>query len=128
MPIDHVSVGSNDVVRARAFYLAALTPLGLRIVAEDAGRYCDFGIDGVAFSIETPVNGERASPGNGAHVCFKAADRARVEAFHAAALAAGGRDSGAPGPRPNYGEHYFGAFVLDPDGNKIEACCHAPPG
>ena len=126
MPIDHVSVGSNDVARARAFYLLALTPLGLRIVEEESGRYCDFGIDGVAFSIETPVNGERASPGNGVHVCFKAASRATVTAFHTAALAEGGRDAGPPGLRPNYGEHYFGAFAFDLDGNKIEACCHLP--
>lgn len=126
MPIDHVSVGSNDIARARGFYLAALTPLGLRIVAEEAGRSCDFGTSGIAFSIETPVDGRAASPGNGVHVCFKAADRAQVKAFHAAALAAGGRDAGAPGLRPHYGEAYFGAFVLDPDGNKIEACCHAP--
>ena len=111
MPIDHVSVGSNDIVRARAFYLAALTPLGLRIVAEEARRYCDFGTDTVAFSIETPVNG-------------KAANRAAVSEFYTVALAAGGRDAGPPGPRPNYGEHYFGAFVFDLDGNKIEACCH----
>jgi len=124
MPIDHVSVGSNDIVRARAFYLAALTPLGLRIVAEEARRYCDFGTDTVAFSIETPVNGKAASPGNGVHVCFKAANRAAVSEFYTVALAAGGRDAGPPGPRPNYGEHYFGAFVFDLDGNKIEACCH----
>jgi len=124
MPIDHVSVGSNDIVRARAFYLPVLAALGLKVVAEEVGRYCDFGFDTVAFSIETPVNGERASPGNGVHVCFKAASRAAVTAFHAAALAAGGRDAGPPGPRPNYGEHYFGAFAFDLDGNKIEACCH----
>jgi catechol 2,3-dioxygenase-like lactoylglutathione lyase family enzyme len=126
MPIDHVSVGSNDVPRARAFYLLALAPLGLRIVAEEAGRFCDFGIETVAFSIETPVNGAAASAGNGVHVCFKAADRTAVEAFYAAALSAGGRDAGLPGLRPNYGEHYFGAFAFDLDGNKIEACCHLP--
>jgi catechol 2,3-dioxygenase-like lactoylglutathione lyase family enzyme len=126
MPIDHVSVGSNDIARARGFYLLTLAPLGLRIVAEETGRYCDFGVESVAFSIETPVNGEAASPGNGAHVCFKAASRAAVTAFHAAALAAGGRDGGPPGPRSNYGEHYFGAFAFDLDGNKIEACCHSP--
>ena len=126
MPIDHVSVGSNDIVRARAFYIQTLATLGLRILAEAAGRYCDFGIDTVAFSIETPVNGERASSGNGAHVCFKAQSRAAVLEFYEAALAAGGRDAGPPGPRPNYGEHYFGAFAFDLDGNKIEACCHLP--
>jgi catechol 2,3-dioxygenase-like lactoylglutathione lyase family enzyme len=124
MPIDHVSVGSNDIVRARAFYLPVLATLGLRVVAEEVGRYCDFGVETVAFSIETPVNGERASPGNGVHICFKAESRAAVTAFHAAALAAGGRDAGPPGLRPNYGAHYFGAFAFDLDGNKIEACCH----
>jgi catechol 2,3-dioxygenase-like lactoylglutathione lyase family enzyme len=126
VPIDHVSVGSNDIASARTFYLSALSPLGLRIVAEETGRYCDFGTDSVAFSIETPVNGEAASPGNGVHVCFKAASRAAVTEFYSAALAAGGRDAGPPGLRPNYGQHYFGAFAFDLDGNKIEACCHAP--
>jgi catechol 2,3-dioxygenase-like lactoylglutathione lyase family enzyme len=126
MPIDHVSVGSNDIARARSFYRSTLAPLGLRIVAEEAGRYCDFGTEGVAFSIETPANGLPASPGNGAHVCFKATSRAEVTAFHAAALVAGGRDAGPPGPRPHYGEHYFAAFVFDLDGNKLEACCHSP--
>jgi catechol 2,3-dioxygenase-like lactoylglutathione lyase family enzyme len=124
MPIDHVSAGSSDIAKGRAFYLKALTPLGLRIVAEVAGRYCDFGAETVAFSIETPVNGEQASPGNGVHVCFKAQNRAAVAAFYDAALAAGGRDAGPPGLRPDYGEHYFGAFAFDLDGNKIEACRH----
>jgi catechol 2,3-dioxygenase-like lactoylglutathione lyase family enzyme len=62
----------------------------------------------------------------GAHICFRAPDRAAVDAFHTAALACGGRDDGAPGLRPNYHAHYYGAFVLDPDGHRIEAVCHAP--
>src|ERR1700722_18282206 len=93
MPIDHVSVGSNDIVRARAFYLPVLATLGLGVVAEELGRYCDFGFETVAFSIGPPVNGGPPSPGNGVHVCFKAASRAAVTAFHTAALAAGGRDA-----------------------------------
>ena len=68
---------------------------------------------------------EAASP---RHVAFAAPDRAAVAAFHAAGLAAGGQDHGEPGPRPIYHEHYYGSFVLDPDGNNVEAVCHAPEG
>jgi catechol 2,3-dioxygenase-like lactoylglutathione lyase family enzyme len=73
----------------------------------------------------SPYNGETATVGNGVHVAFKADNRAAVDAFHAAALAAGGTDEGAPGLRPHYHEHYYGAYVRDPDGNKLQAVCHA---
>ena len=126
MALDHVSVGSNDIARARAFYMRALAPLGLGIVAEQPGKFADFGECKVEFSIESPTNGERATVGNGVHVCFAATSREQVDAFHAAAMTAGGIDDGAPGPRPEYGRHYYGAFVRDPDGHKIEACCHLP--
>jgi catechol 2,3-dioxygenase-like lactoylglutathione lyase family enzyme len=79
------------------------------------------GVTHVVFSVGTPVNGERASPGNGVHICFEAADRETVREFHRSALKLGGTDEGAPGVRPNYDAHYYGAFVRDPDGNKIEA-------
>jgi catechol 2,3-dioxygenase-like lactoylglutathione lyase family enzyme len=124
--IDHVSLGTRDPERARAFYDAALRPLGLvRTVDFDGGA--DYGSapgsTGVEFTIQSA---EPFTPTQAAHVCFRAPDRAAVAAFHAAALAAGGRDDGAPGLRPRYHADYYGAFVLDPDGNRIEAVCHAP--
>jgi catechol 2,3-dioxygenase-like lactoylglutathione lyase family enzyme len=128
--LDHVSLGANDIAAAKAFYQAVLATVGLQIVDEAAGRFVDFGAAGPLepeFSIETPTNGWPAGPGNGVHVAFRAATRAAVDAFHAAALAAGGTSDGAPGPRPLYGPHYYGAFVLDLEGNKIEAVCHAAP-
>ena len=128
--LDHVSLGANDIAAAKAFYQAVLETVGLRVVDEATGRFVDFGAAGPLepeFSIETPTNGRRAGPGNGVHVAFRAASRRAVDAFHAAALAAGGKSDGAPGPRPGYGPHYYGAFVFDLEGNKIEAVCHAAP-
>ncbi len=124
--LDHVSFGSNDLTAARAFYLPVMATLGLRIVEEEIGRFVDFGVDEILFSLETPVDGRPASVGNGSHICFKARDRAAVDAFYAAALAAGGTCDGPPGLRPKYHAHYYGAFVRDLDGNKIEAVCHDP--
>ena len=126
--LDHVSLGVNDVARARAFYLPVLAKVGLDRVHEAQGRFIDFGTNGPLnpeFSVETPTDGKPATAGNGVHVAFRAASRAAVDAFHAAALVAGGRCAGPPGPRPNYGPHYYGAFVFDLEGNKIEAVCHA---
>ena len=126
--IDHVSIGANDIAAARAFYLAVLAAVGLRIVDEAPGRFVDFGAgtaEDPEFSLETPVDGRPATPGNGVHVAFRAPSRAGVDRFHEAALAAGGRSDGPPGPRPDYGPNYYGAFVFDLDGNKIEAVCHA---
>ncbi|GAB4180867.1 MAG: VOC family protein [Thalassobaculales bacterium] len=128
--LDHVSLGTEDLARAVAFYDAVLAPLGyvrLRYWPDIAAGY------GPAngkphFWIGRPVDPGRgaARAGNGTHICFAAAGRAAVDAFHAAALAAGGRDNGAPGPRPLYHAHYYGAFCLDLDGHAIEACCHDP--
>jgi len=118
--IHHVSVGTNDVERARAFYDPLMALLGYRNV-RDYRHSLDYGVTDVVFSVETPVNGARASPGNGVHICFEAADRETVREFHRLALELGGTDEGAPGVRPNYDAHYYGAFVRDPDGNKIEA-------
>ena len=73
-----------------------------------------------------PLNQEPATYGNGTHVAFLAPSHAAVDAFHAAALAEGGQDEGAPGPRPHYHKDYYGAYVRDPDGNKLQACCHKP--
>ncbi len=127
--LDHVSIGSNDIALARAFYVAVLATVGLRVVAEAPGQFVDFGERGpeeLEFSIETPTNGQPAGPGNGVHIAFRARTRDEVDAFHAAALAAGGRSDGAPGLRPQYGPHYYGAFVFDLERNKVEAVCHAP--
>lgn len=118
--IHHVSVGTNDVERARAFYDPLMALLGYRSV-RDHSHSLDYGVTDAVFSVETPVNGEAASCGNGVHVCFVAADRDSVQAFHRMALELGGVDEGAPGVRPDYDAHYYGAFVRDPDGNKIEA-------
>jgi catechol 2,3-dioxygenase-like lactoylglutathione lyase family enzyme len=125
--LDHVSLGVSDLDRSRRFYDAALRPLGVvRIV--DFGRGSDYGAApgslGVEFTI-TRASGIQA-PTPGAHLCFRAPSRSAVQEFHAAALAAAGRDDGAPGLRPQYHADYYGAFVLDPDGHRIEAVCHAP--
>jgi catechol 2,3-dioxygenase-like lactoylglutathione lyase family enzyme len=122
--IHHVSVGTNDLARARAFYDPVLTLLGYRLVSEDEVSI-DYGIAHIVFSVETPVDGARATPGNGVHVAFEALDRAMVDRFHAIALANGGTDDGPPGGRPQYDENYYSAFVRDPDGNKIEAVTHS---
>jgi len=125
--IDHVSFGVADAERSRVFYQAALDPLDIvRVMsvpagdADGGGAWHGFGRDGKAvFWI-----GEGANLAS-THIAFAAETRAVVDAFHAAALAAGGRDNGAPGLRPHYDPNYYGAFVLDPDGNNVEAVCRA---
>jgi catechol 2,3-dioxygenase-like lactoylglutathione lyase family enzyme len=126
--LDHIGLAVADMERSKAFYRAALKPLGLGVVmevtAEETGAdaHAGFGADDKAFFwIGT---GERNR--GGAHVAFAAETRAEVEAFYRAALAAGGRDNGAPGLRSHYHPNYYGAFVFDPDGNNIEAVCHRP--
>jgi catechol 2,3-dioxygenase-like lactoylglutathione lyase family enzyme len=128
--LDPVSLGVSDVGRSRRFYDAALRPLGLvRIVDFGNGRGSDYGAAPGSLGVEFTITGEAdvRTPIPGAHLCFRAPDRAAVERFHAAALAEGGRDDGAPGLRPHYHADYYCAFVLDPDGHRIEAVCHAPP-
>ena len=118
--LSHVSLGTNDMARAASFYDAALAPLGVSRVAEHPGAIA-WGKAFPEFWLHEPVDGAPASVGNGSHVGFLAASREAVNAFHAAALEAGGTDEGAPGARPLYGPPYYGCFVRDPDGNKIEA-------
>jgi catechol 2,3-dioxygenase-like lactoylglutathione lyase family enzyme len=118
--ISHVSVGVNDVRAAKAFYDPLMKLLGLNIRQSDE-ESVDYGSERLLFSLETPVDGRRATAGNGVHIAFEAKDRATVDAFYAEALRLGGRDAGPPGLRPQYSATYYGAFVLDPDGNKIEA-------
>ena len=119
--ISHVSVGVNDLARAKAFYDPLMRILGLRIRQAD-GESVDYGTDdALSYSLETPVDGRPATAGNGVHIAFDAGDQDTVNRFYQEALRLGGRDAGAPGLRPEYGPTYYGAFVLDPDGNKIEA-------
>jgi catechol 2,3-dioxygenase-like lactoylglutathione lyase family enzyme len=126
--IDHIGVGVSNMERAKAFYLNALRPLGIGVImevsAEETGdeAHAGFGADGKAFF----WIGTGGKPKGGTHVAFLARTRAEVDAFHRAAMAAGGRDNGAPGVRPHYHANYYGAFVFDPDGNNIEAVCHRP--
>ena len=120
--IDHVSIGVRDVAKAKRFYDAALKPLGYKCLSE-AESSLGYGRDAVAFWIsgtERPVPPDNKS---GLHFCFSAPTRKSVSAFHAAALKAGGRDNGKPGLRSDYSPSYYAAFVVDPDGYRIEAYC-----
>ncbi len=127
--IDHLGFDVSDYTRSRDFYVRALAPLGMRVVMEvtpeQSGGWqgCGIGPEGKPeFWIGTSGEGLHRS----LHVAFVAADRATVDAFHAAAIAAGGRDNGKPGLRPHYHPNYYAAFVFDPDGHNIEAVCHTP--
>jgi catechol 2,3-dioxygenase-like lactoylglutathione lyase family enzyme len=119
--LDHVTIGVTELSRSLDFYARALAPLGISERVADEG-FAGFGVVGRAFF----WIGVRPTVTSGAHVAFVAADRAAVDAFYAAAIAAGGRDNGAPGLRPRYHADYYGAFVLDPDGHNIEAVCRLP--
>jgi catechol 2,3-dioxygenase-like lactoylglutathione lyase family enzyme len=126
--LDHVSLGVSDIARSRRFYDAALRPLGLvRIMDFRQGKGADYGDAAGSIGVQFTITEEPGPvvPSRGSHLCFRAPDRAAVGAFHVAALAAGGRDDGRPGLR-GYHAAYYGAFVLDPDGHRIEAVCHAP--
>jgi catechol 2,3-dioxygenase-like lactoylglutathione lyase family enzyme len=116
--IDHVSLNVRDYRASRAFYEPALSALGYDVVLEFP-HAAGFGTGGKPFFWIA----QREPPGSGIHVAFTCDDRATVDAFHAAGLAAGGTDNGPPGLR-SYHENYYGAFVLDPDGNNVEAVCH----
>jgi len=118
--IHHVSLGTNDPVRARTFYDPLMELIGFRVLKSSATAV-HYGCSDIQFSLETPADGTAASVGNGVHIAFQAPDRETVRRFHAQALAQGGTDEGAPGIRANYNSHYYAAFVRDPDGNKIEA-------
>jgi catechol 2,3-dioxygenase-like lactoylglutathione lyase family enzyme len=125
--VSHVSLGTNNLDRAAVFYDRVLAPLGIRRIEAFPGAI-GYGRRFPEFWIQVPVDGRPAAVGNGTHVGFFAADRAGVEAFHAAGLAAGGTCEGPPGKRPHDGDSYFGAFLRDPDGHKVEAMCwEAPP-
>jgi catechol 2,3-dioxygenase-like lactoylglutathione lyase family enzyme len=124
----YVSLGSRDLARAMRFYDAVLAPLGhARIEDHDPeDRSAAWGADdpGPHLWVTQPFDGNPASVGNGTMVSFLAGTRAAVDAFHAAALAHGGTDEGAPGLRPHYGPNFYAAYVRDPDGNKLNAVCY----
>ena len=126
--LDHLGLTVSDFAKSRAFYDAALAPLGVGLVMEvtpeQTGGYhgIGYGADGSPFF----WLGNQGPRGAGMHVAFTARSRAQVDAFYAAALAAGGRDNGPPGLRPQYHPDYYGAFVLDLDGINVEAVCHSP--
>ncbi len=122
--LDHVSITVNVLARSAPFYDAVMAALGVPCVWREA-RAIGYGPRDTGAGYLTIAE----CPGMVAdrrHWCFRAADRAAVRAFHAAGLAAGGRDDGAPGLRPHYHAHYYAAFLLDPDGNRVEAVCHHP--
>lgn len=128
--IDHIGFPVADLARAREFYDRALAPLGISVLLEVTeemtgghGAHLGYGRDGKPFF----WIGSGAPATGTCHVALTAPDRAAVDAFHRAALAAGGRDNGAPGLRPHYHPGYYGAFALDPDGNNIEAVHHGDP-
>jgi catechol 2,3-dioxygenase-like lactoylglutathione lyase family enzyme len=125
--LSHVSLGTNDYARAKAFYDAVLTTLQINCVMDFPGG-AGYGRRFPEFWIQSPQDGGRAGTGNGVHVAFLANSIDEVKAFHAKALELGGKDDGAPGMRPEYTEGYYAAFVRDPDGNKIEAMLMAPAG
>jgi catechol 2,3-dioxygenase-like lactoylglutathione lyase family enzyme len=119
--LDHVSLPVSDLERSKRFYEEALSPLDYRLIMEHH-------ISGVGFgqSAKPDFWIRQGAPGAAVHVAFASEDRATVEAFYEAAIAAGGHDNGQPGLRPEYHSAYYGAYVLDPDGNNIEAVCHRP--
>jgi len=117
--IDHLKLHAADPARSRAFYEEALRPLGYRVFMEPAPGVVGMGAKRPDFWI-APADGAPTT----AHLAFRAESEHEVDAFHAAALAAGGTDNGAPGLRPHYHQNYYGAFVLDPDGNNVEAVYH----
>ena len=135
--LDHMTFRVRDIARAKAFYQPVLATLGYRVSYEG---FHGFNILGFGYPDANEASGEKSdtwfvdgpSPYGGApattgcHLCWKAPDRATVDAFYQAALQAGGQDNGAPGLRPDYHPNYYGAFVIDPEGNNIEAVCHAP--
>jgi catechol 2,3-dioxygenase-like lactoylglutathione lyase family enzyme len=125
--LDHVGLNVSDYEASKAFYLQALAPLGITAVMEfPEAKALGMGDEQKPYLWIH----KRGVPSTSSHVALVVPDTETVDAFHAAALAAGGTDNGAPGPRPHYHERYYGAFVLDPDGNNLEAVCHraAPAG
>jgi lactoylglutathione lyase len=122
----HITLGTNDLERSRRFYEPVMATLGVEQPFKLPGTLVFGELAGLKLFILSPFDGGTASQGNGQHAAFLAPTREAVDAFHATALANGGVDEGAPGPRPHYHAHYYGAYVRDPDGNKLCIVCHKP--
>jgi catechol 2,3-dioxygenase-like lactoylglutathione lyase family enzyme len=120
--LDHVSIGVRDIAKAKRFYDAALKPLGYSCLSEGEGSL-GYGAKGVTLWISATKHPVPADERSGLHFCFTAPNRAAVDAFHAAAVKAGGRDNGKPGIRADYSANYYAAFAVDPDGYRVEAYC-----
>ena len=120
----HVTIGTNDFDKASPFYDAVMAALGHERFYSGDGHFGYGQAQGDQTWLVSPFDRQPATVGNGTHIAFLAEDRAAVDAFHAAALAHGGSDEGAPGLRPHYHKNYYGAYVRDPDGNKLQAVCH----
>lgn len=120
--INHVSIGVRDVAKTKRFYDAALKPLGYKCLSEGESSL-GYGADAVAFWISAAEHPVAADAKSGLHFCFAAPTRKSVDAFHAAAMGAGGRDNGKPGLRADYDPSYYAGFVVDPDGYRLEAYC-----
>jgi catechol 2,3-dioxygenase-like lactoylglutathione lyase family enzyme len=127
--IDHTGIAVSNYARSKEFYSHALGPIGYKLIMEVPREFTQG--KGVAGFGEPPKADfwihEDTPNQPRIHIAFRVENRRLVDAFYSAAIAAGGRDNGAPGPRPQYHEHYYGAFVLDPDGHNIEAVCHERP-
>jgi catechol 2,3-dioxygenase-like lactoylglutathione lyase family enzyme len=126
--IDHTGIDVSDPAKSRAFYEKALEPLGYRVLMEVPKEHTG-GVVVLGFGVPPKPDfwlHEGAAQKPPIHIAFRADNRAQVDAFYRAAIAAGGVDNGAPGLRPHYHAGYYGAFVRDPDGHNIEACCHVP--
>lgn len=121
--LSHVSLGTNRFAEAVAFYDKVLATLDIGRVLDISDEFpaIAYGRAFPEFWIQAPLDGQPAQTANGVHIAFDAATREQVDAFYDAAIAAGARDAGAPGPRPHYGKEYYGCFVRDLDGHKIEA-------
>jgi len=119
---DHLSIGVADIARSRAFYDAALAPLGLKRLS-DSTDSLGYGAGAIGLWVLAAARPVPADPQSGLHICLSAPSRAAVDRFHAAALSSGGSDNGAPGLRADYGAGYYAAFVVDPDGYRLEAYC-----
>ena len=119
--LDHVAIRVSDFEQSKRFYAEALSPLGYELLMEPSVSAAGFGRQGKP---EFWIG--QGDPGQPVHIAFAASDRASVDAFHEEALAAGGRNNGGPGLRPEYHQSYYAAYVFDPDGNNIEAVCHEP--